>query len=84
MQVLTERLCVGVWLRGAGMGHTVTHLEAMVVAMLGTSSPGCTSLTRTVVSAQRSPRLGELVVMVSWVPGQKEDHVVAVGKGHEL
>jgi hypothetical protein len=37
-----------------------------------------------VVPAQRSPRLGELVVMVSQVPRREEDHVVVVSKGHEL
>jgi hypothetical protein len=84
MQVLTERLYVSVWLRGAGIGHTVTLHEAMVIGMLGTLSPGCTSPARMVVPAQRSPRLGELMVMVSWVPGREEDHVVAIAKGHEL
>jgi hypothetical protein len=34
--------------------------------------------------AQRSPGLGELVVLVGRVPGQEEDHVVAVAKRHEL
>jgi hypothetical protein len=66
------------------MGHTVTLPEAMVVATLGTPSPGYARLAKTVVLAQRSPRLGELVVVVGWVPGQEEDHVVAVAKGHEL
>jgi hypothetical protein len=28
--------------------------------------------------------LGELVVTVSRVPRQEEDHVIAVAKGHEL
>jgi hypothetical protein len=36
------------------------------------------------IPAQRSPRLGELVVIVSQVPGQEEDHVVTMAKGHEL
>jgi hypothetical protein len=42
------------------------------------------SPVRTVVPAHRSPRLGELVVVVGWVPGREEDHVVAVAKGHKL
>jgi hypothetical protein len=33
---------------------------------------------------QHSPNLGELMVMVSRVPGWEEDHVVAIAKGHEL
>jgi hypothetical protein len=84
MQVLIERLCVGVWLRGAGMGHTVTLHEVKVVATLGTPSPGCTSPSRMVVPVQRSPRLGELVVVVGWVSGREEDHVIAIAKRHEL
>jgi hypothetical protein len=56
----------------------------MMVATLGTPSPGCTSPTRTVVPAQRSLGLGELVVMVGWVSRREEDHVKAVAKGHEL
>jgi hypothetical protein len=36
------------------------------------------------VLAQRSPRLGELMVTVGWVPGREEDHVIAVAKRHEL
>jgi hypothetical protein len=55
----------------------------MAVA-LGMSSPGGTCLTRATVLAQRSPRLGELMVTVGWVPGWEEDHVVAVAKRHEL
>jgi hypothetical protein len=55
-----------------------------VVAVLGTPSPSCTSPTRMMVPAQRSPRLGELVVMVGWVPGQEKDHVIVIAKGHEL
>jgi hypothetical protein len=39
---------------------------------------------RATIPTQRSPRLGELVVAVGRVPGRKEDHVVAVAKGHEL
>jgi hypothetical protein len=83
-QVLTERLGVSVQLRGARTGHTVTPYEAMVVAALGTPSPGCASPARTAVPAHSSPRLGELMVVVSWVPEREEDHVVAVAKGHEL
>jgi hypothetical protein len=37
-----------------------------------------------VVPAQRFPRLGELMVVVSRLPGREEDHVVAVAKEHEL
>jgi hypothetical protein len=66
------------------MRHIITLHEAMVVATLGTSSPGCMSPVRTVVLAQRSPRLGELVVVVGWVSGREEDHVIAIAKGHEL
>jgi hypothetical protein len=66
------------------MRHTITLHEAMVVATLGTPSPGCTSPARMVVLAQRSPRLEELVVVADWVSGREEDHVVAVAKGHEL
>jgi hypothetical protein len=83
-QVPTERLCVGVWLRGTGPGHIITLHEAMAVAALGTPSPGCMSPARMVVPAQGSPRLGELMVVVNWVPGREKDHVVAVAKGHEL
>jgi hypothetical protein len=36
------------------------------------------------ILAQRSPRLGELMVLVGRVPGREEDHVVAVAKQHEL
>jgi hypothetical protein len=51
---------------------------------LGMSSPSCTSLVGTVILAQRSLMLGELVVMVNWVSGWEEDHVIAVTEGHEL
>jgi hypothetical protein len=54
-----------------------------VVAALGTSSPGCASPARTAVPTYSSPGLGELVIVVSWVP-RRENHVVAVAKGHEL
>jgi hypothetical protein len=64
-QVLTERLYVSIQLRGAGTRHTVTPYEAMVVAALGTSSPGCASPARTAVPTHNSPRLGELIVVVS-------------------
>jgi hypothetical protein len=79
-----ERLYVSVWLRSTRIGHTITLHEVIVVATLGMPSPGCSSPARTVVPTQRSPRLGELVVMVSWVFGREEDHVIAVAKGHEL
>jgi hypothetical protein len=39
---------------------------------------------RTTIPAQRSPRLGELVVTVSRVPRREEDHVVGMAKRHEL
>jgi hypothetical protein len=55
----------------------------MAVA-LGTPSPGGTCLTRATVPAQRSPKLGELMVTVGWVARREEDHVVAVAKRHEL
>jgi hypothetical protein len=55
-----------------------------VVATLGTSSPGCMSLTRAMVPAQRSPRLGELVVTVGRVSRREEDYVIAVAERHEL
>jgi hypothetical protein len=55
-----------------------------VVATLGTLLPGCASPARTVVPAHSSPRLGELVVVIGWVPGWEEDHVVAVAKRHEF
>jgi hypothetical protein len=55
----------------------------MAVA-LGSPSPGSACLTRAMIPAQRSPRLGELVVTVGWMPGWEEDHVIAMAKGHEL
>jgi hypothetical protein len=36
------------------------------------------------VPAQRSPRLGELVVLIGRVPRREEDHVIAMAKRHEL
>jgi hypothetical protein len=39
---------------------------------------------RAAILAQRSPRLGELVVTVDQVPRWEEDHVVAMAKRHEL
>jgi hypothetical protein len=56
----------------------------MTVVALSSPSPGDTCLMRATVPAQCSPRLGELVVTVGWVPGREEDHVVAVAKRHEL
>jgi hypothetical protein len=56
----------------------------MMMATLGMSSPGCRSPVETVIPAQRSPTLGELVVVVGWVSGWEEDHVIAVAEGHEL
>jgi hypothetical protein len=55
----------------------------MAVA-LGMPLPSGTCLMRATVPVQRSPRLGELMVTVGWVPRQEEDHVVAVAKRHEL
>jgi hypothetical protein len=75
---------VGIWLRGAGTQHTITLHEMMMLATLAMSSPGYTSSAGMVVLAQRSPKLGELVVMVGWVSGQEKDHVIAIAKGHEL
>jgi hypothetical protein len=83
-QVFSEEIRVDVRLRGAGSGNTVTPCEAMVVAALGTPSPGCTSPMRAMVLAQRSPLLGELVVAVGWVSGREEDRVIAVAERHEL
>jgi hypothetical protein len=55
----------------------------MTAVALGSPSPGGACLTRAMIPAQCSPRLGELVVTVSRVPGREEDHVVAVAKGHD-
>jgi hypothetical protein len=55
----------------------------MVVAP-GSSSSGDSRLPRAMVLADRSPRLGELVILVGWVPGQEEDHIIAIAKRHEL
>jgi hypothetical protein len=83
-QVFIEEIHVGVRLRVDRSGNTITPREAMVVAMLGTPSPGCTSLTRAMVPVQRSSWLGEVVVTVGWVSRQEEDHVIAIADGHEL
>jgi hypothetical protein len=56
----------------------------MTAVALGSPSPGGTRLTRATIPAQRSPRLGELVVTVGRVPGWEEDHVVVMAKRHEL
>jgi hypothetical protein len=56
----------------------------MMMATLVMPSPGCTSSTGTVIPAQCSLALGELIVVVRWVPGWEEDHVLAVAEGHEL
>jgi hypothetical protein len=50
----------------------------------GSSSSGGSRLPRATVPAERSPRLGELVILVGRVPGQEEDHIVAMAKRHEL
>jgi hypothetical protein len=52
--------------------------------MLVMPSPGRSSPVGTVILAQRSPMLGELVVMVHWVSGREEDHVVVIAERHEL
>jgi hypothetical protein len=56
----------------------------MTTVMSGMLSPGCSSPAGMVIPARRSPALGELVVIVSWVSGREEDHVVAVAQRHEL
>jgi hypothetical protein len=56
----------------------------MMTAMSGMLSPSRSSPTRTVILARCSPAMGELVVVVSWVSGREEDHVIAVAKRHEL
>jgi hypothetical protein len=56
----------------------------MMMAMMGMPSPGCTSPAGMVIPAQHSLALGELIVVVRWVPGWEEDHVIAVAVGHEL
>jgi hypothetical protein len=56
----------------------------MMTAKMGMLSPGCSSPAGMVIPAQCSPTLGELVVMVSSVSGQEEDHVIAIAKRHEL
>jgi hypothetical protein len=52
--------------------------------VLGSPSPGGAYLTRATILAQGSPRLRELLVPIGRVPGQEEDHVVAMAKRHEL
>jgi hypothetical protein len=54
------------------------------MATLGMPSPGCMSPAGMVIPAQCSPTLGELIVMVGWVSGWEEDHIIAVAEGHEL
>jgi hypothetical protein len=43
-----------------------------------------TSPAGTVIPTQRSPVLGELIVMVGLVSGWEEDHAIAVTKRYEL
>jgi hypothetical protein len=71
MQVLNERRCVGVWLRGARTEHRIAFLGMMMMMMatLDMSSPGCTSPMGMMIPAQRSLALGELIVTVNWVCG---------------
>jgi hypothetical protein len=66
------------------MEHRITRLGMMMMATLDMPPPGCTSPAGTVILAQRSPALGELVVVVSQVSRREEDHVIAVAEGHEL
>jgi hypothetical protein len=66
------------------MEHHIALHGTMMMATLGMSLPGCTSPVRTVIPAQRSLSLGELIVMVDWVSGWEEDHVIVVAEGHEL
>jgi hypothetical protein len=75
---------VGVWPRGARTEHRIASLGTMMMATLGMSSPDCTSPAGTVISAQRSPTLGELIVVVGRVSRWEEDHVIAIAEGHEL
>jgi hypothetical protein len=56
----------------------------MTTVALGSPLPSGACLTRAMIPAQGSPRLGELMVPVGRVPGREEDHVVAVAKRHEL
>jgi hypothetical protein len=84
MQVLNERDYVGVQLKGAGTERHITLLGMMMMATLDMSPPGCSSPAGTVIPAQRSPTLGELIVAIRWVSGWEEDHVIAVVEGHEL
>jgi hypothetical protein len=56
----------------------------MMMAMLVMPSSGHSSPAGVMILAQRFPMLGEFVVMVSWVSGQKEDDVIAVAKRHKL
>jgi hypothetical protein len=83
-QTLSEEIRVGVQLKGAGSGNTVTPREAMMAVALGMPSPSGTCLTRAMVPAQHSPRLGELMVAVGRVSRREEDYVVAVTKRHEI
>jgi hypothetical protein len=71
MQVLNERRCVGVRLRGTRTEHRIAFLGMMMMMMatLDMSSPGCTSPVGMMIPAQRSPTLGELIVTVSWESG---------------
>jgi hypothetical protein len=55
-----------------------------MAVVLGSPSPGGVCLTRATIPMQGSPRLRELEVPISRVPGREEDHVVAVAKRHEL
>jgi hypothetical protein len=66
------------------MEHRIALHGTMMMTMLGMPSPSCTSPVGTVIPAQRSPALGELIVVVGWVSRWEEDHVIAVAEGHEL
>jgi hypothetical protein len=75
---------VGIWLRGTRWGNTITLRKAMTVVTSSSPSPGSSCLIRATIPTQRSPGLGELVVLVGRVPGREEDHVIVVAKRHEL
>jgi hypothetical protein len=83
-QVLNERRCVWVWLRGAESERRIVLLGTIMTVVLGVPSPGCLSLAGMVTPAQCSPTLGEIVIAVSQVSRREEDHVIAIAKRHEL
>jgi hypothetical protein len=48
-QILSEEVHVGVWLRGAGSGNTITLREAVTTVALGSPSPGDVCLMRATI-----------------------------------